>query len=324
MFTTTMSLDEMVEEARRDYREIYWRVKIAYDEFCKNYRTYRGEKRRMIHSMVEEKQARTKQHNTWKVYFRYLLEKSGKAFTIGIIYIPIYRDSGTDYLYISVSRKEFQLNIMSAHFMQRYKERYLEYNHIDISGPNLITYYISHNVDRMPTYYIPKGWSEDDMKERCFTISSQGLSLVKFEHDYVLHITFLDQENLSRYKAMRYDEEKLWNLIKELQDVWEKREQGDGEVILLEKALYHKILSNPDSKKLFMSYIRRRKAGETPEVLKDYMKRAQMAWKELEDRAAHFENAWEHAERDLRPKTFWDKDDIKILRGSIELLKRLK
>ena len=123
---------------------------------------------------------------------------------------------------------------------------------------------------------------------------------------------------------MRYDEEKLWNLIKELQDVWEKREQGDGEVILLEKALYHKILSNPDSKKLFMSYVRRRKAGETPEVLKDYMKRAQMAWKELEDRAAHFENAWEHAERDLRPKTFWDKDDIKILRGSIELLKRLK
>ena len=102
MFTTTMSLDEMVEEARRDYREIYWRVKIAYDKFCKNYRTYRGEKRRMIHSMVEEKQARTKQHNTWKVYFRYLLEKSGKAFTIGIIYIPIYRESGTDYLYISV------------------------------------------------------------------------------------------------------------------------------------------------------------------------------------------------------------------------------
>lgn len=324
MFTTTMTLDELVEEARKDYREIYWKVKIAYNEFQRNYRTYRGEKHSMLHSLVEEKQVRTKQHNTWKVYFKYVLEKSGKAFTIGIMYMPFRRESGIDYFYMSVSRKDFQLNIMSAHFMQRYKERYLDYNQIDIKGANLITYYISHNLDRKPTYYVPQGWSEDDIKERSFTISEQGLALVKWQKDYVLHITFLDQENLSRYKAMRYDEEKLWNQINKLQEVWEQHEEGDGEALFLEKALYHQILSNPDSKKLFMSYIRRRKGHESPEVLHNFLERGEAAWKELEDRAKNFEYAWRHAERDLRPRAFWDKDDIKIVRGSIELLKRLK
>ncbi len=323
MFTTTMSIPELIEEARKDYKEMYCDVRIAYERFSQNYRTYRNESRRLIHTMAEEKTYRTRQNNTWTIHFRYILEKSGKAQVIGLMYMPFRRESGIDYFYMSINRQAFQLNIMSAHFIQRYKERYLDYNGITVKGPNLITYYIIHNIDRQVTRYMPKGWTEEDMQEKRFLISSQGLALVKWGKEYVLHITFLDQENLSRYKAIVYEQEQLWKLIGDLHKLWNSKEPSEM-LLFKEKAIYHKIFSNPNSKKLFMDYVRRRKMGEPKEVLDEFLERAKGAWGELERNNARLGDALDSAERTLRPKTLFDNDLFKILRPRIDLFNKFK
>ena len=113
-----------------------------------------------------------------------------------------------DYLFWS-SMSSFHLERFSTHFIQRYKERYLEPKGIDLKGINPAFYFLLHNGSRRRTNYLPKDWTEEDLAEKSFYISSQGLSLVKDKGKITTYITFLDQENLSRYKAQIYEEEQM-------------------------------------------------------------------------------------------------------------------
>ena len=209
MFTSHMTEDELQAVAYRDFLEIRMKVKIAFEQFINRLRLRRGEKR-VLHSLIEEKNVLTKSKNTWHVVFINTSYTAADEFIAGcIVYIPLYRDNAVDYLFIN-NMEDFVLERLSAHFLTRYKERYLEYNGINLRGIHPAIYYMIYNQDKTLTYYLPEKWTEKEMEEKGFMISKQGLSLVRFDKKLITYITFLDQENLSRYKAMVYEEEALW------------------------------------------------------------------------------------------------------------------
>jgi len=63
-----MTEDELQAVAYRDFLEIRMKVKIAFEQFINRLRLRRGEKR-VLHSLIEEKNVLTKSKNTWHVVF---------------------------------------------------------------------------------------------------------------------------------------------------------------------------------------------------------------------------------------------------------------
>lgn len=221
MFTPSMTDEELQVAAFRDFQEIRVNVRWACEKFIASMRVKPGE-RRLIHSLVEKKTYHTRSQNDWHVIFRYEgISSSGRVSGSCLMYIPLYRaDNQVDYLFVGHPER-YRFERISAHFLQRYKERYLEYNHIDLRGMNPAVYYMFNNNDRTQAYYLPEKWTEEELKEKCFLISKQGLSLVAIHDKMIVYITFLDQENLNRYKALVYEEEefvKNMNLVTSLKD----------------------------------------------------------------------------------------------------------
>ena len=146
---------------------------------------------------------------------------------------------------------DFLLQRISCHFLQRYKERYLDCNQVNLLGMHPALYYMFKNRDRTEVYYRPENWTEDDLKEKTFLISEQGLSVVKYIDKMVVYITFLDQENLSRYKSQMYEEESYLKDYRKFGEV-----QQDAK---LWQALYKKMYADPvKAKNICRNFYRKR------------------------------------------------------------------
>lgn len=249
MFTPHMTDRELMEAAHRDFLEMIVKIRIAFEQFISPLRLGKGQYR-VIHSLIETKTITTKSKNTWNVVFFSSGYTPRDEFYAGyIIYIPLYREGAVDYLFMN-STDKFVLEKLTAHFLQRYKERYLEYNGINLRGQHPALYYIMNNEDKTLTYYLPEHWTEQEMKEKRFMISQQGLSLVKFSKNMITYVTFLDQENLSRYKAMVYEEEAL---MKDMTRLNNKKLTFENK-----QALFKKICADPLKMKAILArYIRR-------------------------------------------------------------------
>lgn len=261
MFTPHMTEEELQAAAHKDFLEMRMKVKIAFGQFIQRMR-FTGGKRGVLHSLFEEKKVSTKSKNTWHVIFVNTGYTPQGEFMAGcIIYIPLYRGEEVDYLFIN-NLEIFVLQKLSTHFLKRYKERYLESNGINLPGMHPALYYMLHNQDNTLTYYMPEKWTEKEMQEKGFMISQQGLSLVRFNKNLITYITFLDQENLSRYKALVYEEEALW---KDLNNVKDPKIAFE-----LKQALYMKHCRYPEkTKAILRRYLLRTsiKGKMTEEVL---------------------------------------------------------
>lgn len=210
MITSFMTDEEICNEARLDFLEIKEKIRIAFSEFHKTQSQTNG-KRSFMHSVVQTKTYRTKRHNVWNVRFRDCGHiPNGDILVLFLTYTTIiHRDGRVDYLFMN-DLDRFCPEKLTAHFLQRYKERYLIPNNIDLRGMPVAVYFLVNNQDKKPTYYIPKSWTEKDVENRNFWISDQGLFVSECTNGFMSFITFLDQKNLSRYQAEVYEEEHLF------------------------------------------------------------------------------------------------------------------
>lgn len=71
--------------------------------------------------------------------------------------------------------------------------------------------------------------------------------MVRFDKKLITYITFLDQENLSRYKAMVYEEEALWKDLANTENPELSFE--------LKQALYMKHCRNPEKTKAILAKV---------------------------------------------------------------------
>lgn len=98
--------------------------------------------------------------------------------------------------------------------------------------------------------------TDEELKEKCFLISKQGLSLVTLHDKMIVYITFLDQENLSRYKALIYEEEEFVKGINSLNSL-----EGDEKW-----NLFKKLSGNPQSREILRRMLTRNGRTENLEA----------------------------------------------------------
>lgn len=309
MFTPSMTDEELLAAAYQDYLEIHMKIKIALEKFVHNLKLNSGQ-RRAIHSVMETKTIRTKAKNTWNICFMndtYTMQADERFFANYFIYLPLHRGNNVDFLFMYIL-PDFKLERLSAHFLQRYRERYLDCNQVNLRGMHPALYYMYKNGDRSQAIYVPNNWTEEDLKDKRFLISSQGLSVVKVTGKLIVSITFLDQENLSRYKSQVYEEEDLWRNIQKMSDP-----RMDSEIW---QAMYKKVYADPvKTKKLLFNFFRRKRLQndeEFAEMVDDLDKK----WDDLTDFFQRMSERVDEIKEERKPKSFFD--------VGIELTRRMK
>lgn len=300
MFTPHMTNEELQAAAYRDFLEIRMKVKLVLEQFIHRIR-HIGEARRAIHSLMEEKKVTTKSKNTWHIVLVNNTYTPAGVFIAGcFVYIPLYRGDEVDYLFIN-NTEDFILQKLSAHFLARYKERYIEYKGINLRGMHPALYYMTHNQDNTLTVYLPENWAEKEVKETTFMVSKQGLSYVRVRDRIITYVTFLDQENLSRYKAMVYEEEAFW---KDYQRIG-----TPGIEFEAKQAIYKKLCADPEkSKQLLVRYMRRRvdKSKLTEETEKEFFKTLEEQWNEVVEITRVFDEKLQEMAEEAKPRDLLD------------------
>lgn len=208
MFTPSMTREEIVAEAKQDFNQLKAFMQVELNAFGRRYnRKYNNSC--IMGSIVHTRTFKTRRHNTW-TFFLYIRDYAAtRMHAVGCIYIQLNKYDGTsEYLILDLAT-ECLPNLITTHFLQRYKERYLEPNHVKLGGISPALYFFCLGGERKMSNYTPKNWTEEDMEQRFVLISPQGLIVVADEGDLRTFITFLDQENLSRYKAQIYEEEQM-------------------------------------------------------------------------------------------------------------------
>lgn len=307
MITPSMTDEELRAAAYQDFLEIKMKVRIALEQFAHSLQLKAGQKR-MIHSLMETKTIRTKAKNTWNVCFindNCCTQMSDRIFVSCLIYLPLHRGEHVDFLFMNIA-PDFLLQRISSHFLQRYKERYLDCNQVNLLGMHPALYYMYKNEDRTDIYYRPTNWTEEELKEKTILISAQGLSVVKFIDKMVVYITFLDQENLSRYKAQVYEEE---SYLKDFLKFGEAQKDAK-----LWQALYKKMYADPDkAKKYLLKFLSQAKLNKEES---DIMEKLADNWDDFLDLQNKMSDYVDKMKKDEQPKSLFD--------IGVEMKKRMK
>ena len=237
----------------------------------------------------------TRAKNTWNVNFRYTgYTPDGQINIVCYLYIPLRRENGVDYLFMN-DPKCFKVERVSSHFLQRYKERYLDPAGIDLKGVHPAIYFMQNNEDRRQAYYLPKNWTAEELAEKCFLVSRQGLSLIKLRGKTLTYITFLDQENLSRYKAQVCEEEEYLHLMGKAKD---------SDILGLQ-AISKKLCADIEHTRRVMNRLVLR-AGRTPEQREELSRMLDNGLKVILEQTSFFDEAWKETVKKYEAKSLLD------------------
>ena len=224
MFTHTMTRKEIYEEAKHDYYELKSRFDIETEIFFRQYGSSINKyQQRILGSLSKQRVFRSSRHNSWtmQMYVHGYSKNTIKASTTA--YTPLQRSDGSvEYLFISL-KDTFFVELITTHFIQRYKERYLEPNKVNLQGMNPALYYLRSNMEYRQTYFIPNNWTEEDMEnaKKLIISSVKGISS---EQD--TEITYYYGQELSdTFTTIEDYEDKINNVTKEnivavAKDIW--------------------------------------------------------------------------------------------------------
>lgn len=268
-----MTKEEIQHEALLDFLEMKVKMEIAFGDFQKKYNRV-SEEQHVLHSIVETKTIRTRRRNTWNIRFHIRYHKPNEGPMVGgmMAYIPLHRGDETDFLFLK-GTSDFLPELVSAHFMQRYKERYLDPHKINTMGMPPAVYFQRCNNDMRPTDYYPENWDDAEKSGREVWLSNQGLFVTKRFDKMLVFITFLDQENLTRYKATIYEEESLMRL-------YHKANEANDPLLLAE--ILTRMFNTPNAHAIHERYVRRTTDYSQPDAEERIQKRLD-SWRNLEE-----------------------------------------
>lgn len=208
MFTSTMTYEEILHEAQEDFYELSPQAQVAFNRFRRKYSPPEpGTYYKLLGYISEKKTFKTRRHNTWTLEMHINSFHENNLHGGSVMFVSVPRaNNTTEYLFIW-NHGTFIPELLSTHFVQRYKERYLEPNHINLHGMHPALYFQRKNTDLRRTYFIPERWTEEDLKNKQVWISNQGLFITVNHGRLRVYVTFLDQQNLTHYKSLVYEEE---------------------------------------------------------------------------------------------------------------------
>lgn len=295
MFTHTMTRKEIYEEAKHDYYELKSRFDIETEIFFRQYGSSINKyQQRILGSLSKQRVFRSSRHNSWtmQMYVHGYSKNTIKASTTA--YTPLQRSDGSvEYLFISL-KDTFFVELITTHFIQRYKERYLEPNKVNLQGMNPALYYLRSNMEYRQTYFIPNNWTEEDMENKAIYQIPQGLIVTVKDNGLRVLVTFLDLQNLSRYKAEIYEEEDLMNRF--MKAYKEKKDYQQFLMML-------QVFNTPNCRELQKRYIKRTEIQQNRPGFKENCQRRLDLWdmleKQIRERWKEMENLSEKQRKDL-------------------------
>lgn len=222
MFTSTMTDAEIRQEARRDFFELSGKIRMAIERFSHRHADLSVKSglqvndvpRSLLPRTVEQRQWPTRRRNVWRTYFCFdrLPGTMGEMVCQYFIYIPVYRTTGTEYIFLNSLNRLF-VERFTMHFVERYKERHLVPRGIDIGAMPVPLYFQLHNPESFPgTYYKCADVGVREGQHNKFWIARQGIYVTDYVEDMLTYITFMDKDGLSPLKKQVYEEEKVWHL----------------------------------------------------------------------------------------------------------------
>lgn len=295
MFTHTMTRKEIYEEAKHDYYELKSRFDIETEIFFRQYGSSINKyQQRILGSLSKQRVFRSSRHNSWtmQMYVHGYSKNTIKASTTA--YTPLQRSDGSvEYLFISL-KDTFFVELITTHFIQRYKERYLEPNKVNLQGMNPALYYLRSNMKYRQTYFIPNNWTEEDMENKAIYQIPQGLIVTVKDNGLRVLVTFLDLQNLSRYKAEIYEEEDLMNRF--MKAYKEKKDYQQFLMML-------QVFNTPNCREIQKRYIKRTEIQQNRPGFKENCQRRLDLWdmleKQIRERWKEMENLSEKQRKDL-------------------------
>ena len=295
MFTHTMTRKEIYEEAKHDYYELKSRFDIETEIFFRQYGSSINKyQQRILGSLSKQRVFRSSRHNSWtmQMYVHGYSKNTIKASTTA--YTPLQRSDGSvEYLFISL-KDTFFVELITTHFIQRYKERYLELNKVNLQGMNPALYYLRSNMEYRQTYFIPNNWTEEDMENKAIYQIPQGLIVTVKDNGLRVLVTFLDLQNLSRYKAEIYEEEDLMNRF--MKAYKEKKDYQQFLMML-------QVFNTPNCREIQKRYIKRTEIQQNRPGFKENCQRRLDLWdmleKQIRERWKEMENLSEKQRKDL-------------------------
>ena len=295
MFTHTMTRKEIYEEAKHDYYELKSRFDIETEIFFRQYGSSINKyQQRILGSLSKQRVFRSSRHNSWtmQMYVHGYSKNTIKASTTA--YTPLQRSDGSvEYLFISL-KDTFFVELITTHFIQRYKERYLEPNKVNLQGMNPALYYLRSNMEYRQTYFIPNNWTEEDMENKAIYQIPQGLIVTVKDNGLRVLVTFLDLQNLSRYKAEIYEEEDLMNRF--MKAYKEKKDYQQFLMML-------QVFNTPNCREIQKRYIKRTEIQQNRPAFKENCQRRLDLWdmleKQIRERWKEMENLSEKQRKDL-------------------------
>ena len=156
--------EEILHEAKEDFYELAPHTQIAFNRFRRKYSPMPGYNYNLFGPISEKKTFKTRRHNTWTLEMHINSFHKDNVNAGSVMFVGVPRNGNvTEYLFIW-NHGAFIPELLSTHFVQRYKERYLEPNHIDLRGMNPALYFQRKNTDLRRTYFIPNHWTEQDLR----------------------------------------------------------------------------------------------------------------------------------------------------------------
>lgn len=192
MYLTNMSHEELYIEERKDLVEISTRANMFIDRVRKNAKTM------MPFPMAPQRMTiTTSRKNIWTLVGVFNSLTSNVKISI---YAPIIGKSCNGYIQMTGLKSRDIVMYYTAHFMQRYKERYIDHYQIDLKGKNLFEYFVHNNPHVLYTRCNNDGY---------FIVSDHGMAMADLDDDrrFMTHITFLGDDELTLKKKLIYEKE---------------------------------------------------------------------------------------------------------------------
>lgn len=213
MYLTSMSREELYAEAHKDLIAISTKASMFIDKVRK-----KAKATSPFPISPQRMTITTTRRNVWTIEGRYNSYMGALEFQA---YAPIIGSSTNGYLQITGFKSCNIIMHYTAHFMQRYKERYVDHYQIDLKGESLYEYFVYNNPDVLYTRKNNDGY---------FIVSDHGIAVAEFNdgRQLLTHITFLGDDELTLRKQLIYDEEiRIYKGVLELKRLKLRNQQDD-------------------------------------------------------------------------------------------------
>lgn len=212
MYLTSMNHEELYAEVRKDLIELSTKANLFMDRVRKKAKSMRPYPIAPQHITFT-----TTRKNVWTLEGKPHPFMQGLAFQA---YAPIIGNQCNGYVQLANFKPRGMIMHYTTHFMQRYKERYIDHYQIDLKGENLLEYFVHNNPHIL--YTRPNNGSY-------FIISDHGIAVADFnEGQLMTHITFLGDDELTLKKQLIYDEEiKIYKGALELKRLKSRNQTDD-------------------------------------------------------------------------------------------------